>query len=330
MDYTSISFWKNSQEEPEKTYNEEWKKAYIDYINENGKLYDELNGTYREEYKLVNVNGDAIPELYINFGSTADGDVLCSYYEGAVIYQWIYNYGFSYIEGENLFIDSGGHMDVYHDKVYCIENGKFVLRDKGEYGAPDNANVQFDSEGMPIYNYYWNEKQVDSEVEYQKLLDNAYDKKKSINPYEGAEYDNESSHYVGNGLCDYYGIIEAIENYEGAKIKAYTAYPDSIIGVEQEVKILFELSVNGSPMPMEEYALSISNPSIIEMTDTQNSEGCQILTFKGLKNGAADLTFTENSSGAKVTIPISVENKCNYFRCSAFPIPYESSTKVFK
>lgn len=94
--------------------NEGWKKAYLDYINENGKIYDELFGTYREEYKLVNVNGDEIPELYINFGSIADGSVLCSYYDNSVIEQRMYSSGFSYIEGENLFMDSGGHMDVYY------------------------------------------------------------------------------------------------------------------------------------------------------------------------------------------------------------------------
>lgn len=309
--------------------NEGWKKAYLDYINENGKIYDELFGTYREEYKLVNVNGDEIPELYINFGSIADGSVLCSYYDNSVIEQRMYSSGFSYIEGENLFMDSGGHMDVYYNKIYRIENGKFVLLNNGEFGAPDNSNVQVDSEGNPIYDYFWNGEQVESEAEYQKLLDNAYDPQKSINPYDGAQFDNESKHYIGNGLCDYYGILEAIDNYEGAKIKVYTAYPDSIIGVEQEVKILFELSINGTYIPIEEYEVNISDPSIIEMTDSQKSEGSQILTIKGLKNGTAELTFTEKSSGAKITLPITVENKCNYFRCSAFPIPYESSGSIY-
>lgn len=68
-----------------------------------------------QKYKLVNVNGDNIPELYINFGSTAGGDMLCSYFDNSVIYQPMWNYGFSYIEGENLFLDSGGHMDEYYD-----------------------------------------------------------------------------------------------------------------------------------------------------------------------------------------------------------------------
>ena len=34
----------------------------------------------------------------------------------------MYNYGFRYIEGANLFRDFGGHMDEYYDKIYTLEN----------------------------------------------------------------------------------------------------------------------------------------------------------------------------------------------------------------
>ena len=77
----------------------EWKQAYIDYVNNHGQF---------EISKLVNINNDEIPELYINFGSTASGDVLCSYAGGTIIEQPMYNCGFSYIEGQNLFRDMGG------------------------------------------------------------------------------------------------------------------------------------------------------------------------------------------------------------------------------
>lgn len=29
--------------------------------------------------------------------------------------------GFSYLEGQNLFRDFGGHMDSFSDKIYCID-----------------------------------------------------------------------------------------------------------------------------------------------------------------------------------------------------------------
>ena len=190
----------DTQETPD--VSSEWKQAYIDYINSHGQF---------EISKLVNINNDEIPELYINFGTTASGDVLCSYAEGTVIEQPMYNYGFSYIEGQNLFRDLGGHMDVYYDKIYTIQDGQFVLLYSGYYVAEDNSNVQLDESGMPIYNYYWNGTQVSSQEEYMTLLNQVYNTEQAITPYDGAQY--EDGRYVGNGLCDYNEIIEAINNY---------------------------------------------------------------------------------------------------------------------
>lgn len=178
-----------------------WKTAYIDFIFEKGINYDYWLNRYLEEYELVNVDGDNIPELYINFGSTAGGDMLCSYFDDSVIYQQMWNYGFSYIEGENLFMDSGGHMDVYHDTIYSIENGKFVERYKGEYGAEDNSNIQFDSESSPIYSYYWNGNKVSNEDEYKELLNQVFNKGKAKNPYEKDD------------VYDYREIIKQIIEY---------------------------------------------------------------------------------------------------------------------
>lgn len=190
----------------------EWKEAYINYVNEHGNIYDSFGHTM-EIYKLVNINNDSIPELYINFGTTAGGDVICTYYDGKVVEQPMWNYGFSYMEGQNIFRDAGGHMDVYHDKIYSIENGQFVLLHEGNYGAADNAHIQFDSDGNPIYNYYWDGTEVSSETEYMNLLNEVYNAQQAITPFDGAEYDSETWRYVGNGLCDYEEIIEAINTY---------------------------------------------------------------------------------------------------------------------
>lgn len=190
----------------------EWKEFYINYVNEHGNIYDSF-GHAMEIYKLVNINNDSIPELYINFGTTAGGDVICTYYDGKVVEQPMWNYGFSYMQGQNIFRDAGGHMDVYHDKIYSIENGQFVLLHEGNYGVADNSHVQFDSDGNPIYNYYWDGTEVSSETEYMNLLNEVYNAQQAITPFDGAEYDSETWRYVGNGLCNYEEIIEAINTY---------------------------------------------------------------------------------------------------------------------
>ena len=197
----------------EKTDQEDaWKSAYLNYIETNTQIEDPEKGTHREIYKLLDLNEDGVPELYINFGSTAGGDAILSYFNGEIVEQKMNNYGFRYIEGANLFRDFGGHMDEYYDKIYTLENGNFVLLYSGEYGAEDNSKVEYGDDGMPVYQYFWENEEVSSE-EYDRKLNEVYDTEKEVNIFLDAQYDSGRGRYVGNGLCDYQEIIEAIKTY---------------------------------------------------------------------------------------------------------------------
>ena len=198
----------------EKTDQEDaWKSVYLNYIETNTQIEDPEKGTHREIYKLFDLNEDGVPELYINFGSTAGGDAILSYFNGEIVEQKMDNYGFRYIEGANLFRDSGGHMDEYYDKIYTLENGNFVLLYSGEYGAEDNSKVEYGDDGMPVYRYFWENEEVSSEEEYDRKLNEVYDTEKEVNIFLDAQYDSGRGRYVGNGLCDYQEITEAIEAY---------------------------------------------------------------------------------------------------------------------
>ena len=107
-------------------------------------------------------------------------------------------------------VETGGHMDEYYDKIYTLENGNFVLLYSGEYGAEDNSKVEYGDDGMPVYRYFWENEEVSSE-EYERKLNEVYDTEKEIKIFQDAQYDSEKGRYVGNGLCDYQEIIEAIE-----------------------------------------------------------------------------------------------------------------------
>lgn len=191
----------------------EWKRAYLDYINGQEHIKDPFTGLPEEIYKLVDINGDSIPELYIGTGVVAAGDLLCTYYNGSVNCLRIDNFGLSYIEGGSLLMDSGGRMDVYYDSIYTLVDGEFIELQSGSYGAEDNSHVQFDADGLPIYKYYWNGVQVSSEEEYKRLLNSIFDEQKAADPYDGAEFDSDAGRYVGNGLCDLEEIAEAIAGY---------------------------------------------------------------------------------------------------------------------
>lgn len=157
------------------TPSEKWKQAYTDYILSN-------EDRYSANYQLLYINDDEIPELLIGYGSIADGADLCTFDGEAVQTVHMYIDGCSYIERENLFCDSGGRMDGYYDRVYCIDDGMIVELHHGEYGAEDNAHVQFDENNMPIYQYFWDDEQV-SETEYEQNLLSVFDESKAVFPY---------------------------------------------------------------------------------------------------------------------------------------------------
>lgn len=113
------------------------------------------------------------------------------------------------------------------------------------------------------------------------------------------------------------------------ELRAYMAFPDSMIGTEQNVKVRFSLYLNGKEIPIEEYVLGISNPSVVESTETVDYNGSRIIGFKGINPGSSNVTFTENSTGITISFSIEVEDNCNYFRCSLLPIPYESSGRIY-
>ncbi len=156
---------------------EEWKQAYLDLMKKPGG--DNV------KYKLVYIDDDDIPELYILGNTVAQGDMLCTYREGEVWGIHMYNYGLSYLERQNSFCDSGGRMDSYFDYVYSLEDEGAIMWHKGEFGAGDNSRVECDAEGNPIYVYNWDGEEV-SKKEYEENLEEAYDETKAKLGYVGA------------------------------------------------------------------------------------------------------------------------------------------------
>lgn len=147
-----------------------WKQKYIETVKETerGTGEDKWGG-----YKLVYIDEDDIPELYIMSGIVALGDTLLTYKDGELVKLHLYSYGLSYMELQNMFRVGGGRMDRYHDYIYKIEDGKFVMLHKGEFGAEEQTNVQCDEEGNFIYEYVWDGIQVSKE-EYEANLEAVY------------------------------------------------------------------------------------------------------------------------------------------------------------
>lgn len=154
---------------------EAWKKAYFDWIHAQNFAYEHC------EFALIHLNNDGIPELYQSYSEY--DSALCSYDNGTFLLQDGLEI-VSYIEGENYFLASGGRMDYYHDKVYSLEGGTFILHHTGRFGYIDTLYANEER----IYDYYWDGEKV-SKDEYQDLLHAAFDESRETRLlYRGVSY----------------------------------------------------------------------------------------------------------------------------------------------
>ena len=176
-----------------------WKEAYIQYI----EGYVEEDDAIREaaEFYFLDINGDAIPEIHIQSGFGYGGSLLLTYNKNTKTVSDVQEGNSSsvrFIPGENIVDYSGGHMDVYSDHIYKIQDGALVCIASGEFGI-NATDMSTDENGSPIYHYYWNDEEL-SEEDYQNKLT-------TIIPDSQAKY--YSDYATGYSYPD---IISAIEN----------------------------------------------------------------------------------------------------------------------
>lgn len=136
-----------------------WRKAYYDMIQEGiakDRDSDSL-GWELANYALADLNGDAYPELWMDFGIYASGCALATVSEKGLAYTHMQYGALSYLEGENSFVHSGGIQGCFFDTVYAIENGVLVSK----AGGSQDVN-----EGR----YSWNGAEV-TEAQYNSALD---------------------------------------------------------------------------------------------------------------------------------------------------------------
>lgn len=160
---SSKSEQKNSGQEAS---SDEWKQAYINWVNQR------LDWTY----ELFDVNGDDIPEIAAHSGNMADGGAVGTYANGKVQEIPIARGGLISVQGQNVVDNSDGHMGRYYDCVYKIDDGRWVQIGDGEYGDDGDITMETDKYGNSTikFVYTWNGEKV-SEDEYsanlKKLID---------------------------------------------------------------------------------------------------------------------------------------------------------------
>lgn len=145
----------------------DWKKSYMFYIFMNGYIeYHDIN--------FINIDGDDTPELFFlgEHANDMNPKLLC--YSGEQLYFYeLDRASLYYIEGENLFYQSGGKMENFYDVLYSLENGNLIEKHRGWYGCYDTS--VFDENNEIIFSYEWNGEEVSKEG-YEKLLEKYFDK----------------------------------------------------------------------------------------------------------------------------------------------------------
>ena len=160
---SSKSEQKNSGQEAS---SDEWKQAYINWVNQRPDW----------TYELFDVNGDDIPEIAAIGTCMADGGAVGTYANGKVQEIPIARCGLISVQGQNVVDNSDGHMGRYYDYVYKIDDGRWVQIGDGEYGDDGDTTMETDKYGNSTikFVYTWNGGKV-SEDEYsanlKKLID---------------------------------------------------------------------------------------------------------------------------------------------------------------
>lgn len=160
---SSKSEQKNSGQEAS---SDEWKQAYINWVNQRPDW----------TYELFDVNGDDIPEIAAHSGNMTDGGAVGTYANGKVQEIPIARGGLISVQGQNVVDNSDGHMGRYYDCVYKIDDGRWVQIGDGEYGDDGDTTMETDKYGNSTikFVYTWNGEKV-SEDEYsanlKKLID---------------------------------------------------------------------------------------------------------------------------------------------------------------
>ena len=100
---------------------EPWKIAYLNYLNNLKDIKEEC------KFRLVYIDSDGIPELFVSGSCSAAGSRVCSYKNGQAT-EVVLNRksGGTYIPKSGLLRNSNGNMGNYHTNIYRLTESGFI------------------------------------------------------------------------------------------------------------------------------------------------------------------------------------------------------------
>ena len=154
----------------------DYKNAYLEFLKDKKESH--------RLFALVYVDNDDIPELYLSGVSEAEGDMICSFKNGVVVYQYLSRIGGGkYVERSGNIINQNGHMGLYYDNVYTLSENGFSQILNARY------TERYEHIGNEEYNIYCDYFIGDtpvSEADYNNAVSSAFDLSKAVSLYENA------------------------------------------------------------------------------------------------------------------------------------------------
>lgn len=202
-------------------YNSEsWETAYADYID---SMCEDNEASIDMSFSLILLDYDDIPELFIDTGYEASGEIILTYYNNEVVSQQLSRLGSQYIERSGLIYTNTGHMGVYPVDIRKLEKGEFSLIASGlKVFRSDEENMEYelDDEGQPISDYEWEGETV-TEDEFYAKIDEIFDREQGIYP-ERRYSAKEMTTKLRTGTCTSeghrYELIQAdVDSWEDAQ-----------------------------------------------------------------------------------------------------------------
>jgi hypothetical protein len=143
----------------------EWSKAYADYLKSGAEYISFAEGGSELSYTLIYLDDDDIPEVFVDTGVEAGGQMVATYYEGEVVEQYLSRIGSQYIEKSGLIYTDTGHMDYYPVSITKLENGVFSEIASGiRYVSEEDSKKMREDENYPyILTYEWGDETVTEE-----------------------------------------------------------------------------------------------------------------------------------------------------------------------
>ena len=281
-----------------------WAQAYRDYIQEDvQKFRADVNSSYFG-YSLVNIDEDAIPELYINYGGVyiQDGDVyiqgggpaefgqqLCTFTNGKVYGKKFSGYSeLSYLPGKNCILESGVRMGTYWDDVYSLSSGELIQIASGNHYFVNFTEPQ----------YSWNNREVD-EATYDKNLNDIFPTSQAEHHYDWKSYQE---------MLDFLDQqVETPNDTGDTYLQIYATDEDMRIGEGEKISILCKLYQSGKPVQnWERPVFIIDRDDVLSMSDETPKSGGYSFDVTGKKEGTAVLTVSDADTGASASISIEV------------------------